>query len=77
MIADIAVHRDDPENPHAHVMLTTREISEEGFGKKNRDWNDAELLNQWREQWGVHANKALERRDSGEDFPSFESSTWT
>lgn len=61
MIADIAVHRDDPENPHAHVMLTTREISEEGFGKKNRDWNDRELLNQWREQWADHANKALER----------------
>lgn len=34
MIADIAVHRDNLENPHAHVMLTTREISEEGFGKK-------------------------------------------
>ena len=63
MIADIAVHRDDPENPHAHVMLTTREISEEGFGKKNRDWNDRELLNQWREQWADHANKALEREE--------------
>ena len=34
MIADIAIHRDDPENPHAHIMLTTREISEEGFTVK-------------------------------------------
>lgn len=61
MVADIAIHRDDQENPHAHVMLTTREISEEGFTVKNRDWNDRELLNQWREQWADHANKALER----------------
>ncbi|MFB5285367.1 MobQ family relaxase [Peribacillus sp. Hz7] len=61
MIADIAIHRDNQENPHAHVMLTTREISEEGFGKKNREWNDRELLNHWREEWANHANKALER----------------
>ena len=61
MIADVAIHRDDQENPHAHVMLTTREISEEGFTVKNRDWNKKELLEQWREQWAEHANKALER----------------
>jgi len=61
MIADVSIHRDDPNNPHAHVMLTTREISEEGFTVKNRDWNNKELLNQWREEWSNHANKALER----------------
>lgn len=61
MIADIAIHRDDAANPHAHVMMTTREISEEGFTVKNRDWNDRELLNQWREEWANYANKALEK----------------
>ncbi|WP_336866964.1 MobQ family relaxase [Peribacillus frigoritolerans] len=61
MIADVAIHRDDKENPHAHVMLTTREISKEGFTVKNRDWNKKELLQQWREQWAEHANKSLER----------------
>lgn len=61
MIADIAIHRDDIENPHAHVMLTTREITLEGFGPKNRDWNDRALLEHWREEWANHANKALER----------------
>lgn len=61
MIADINIHRDDPNNPHAHIMLTTREISEENFTVKNRDWNNKELLNQWREEWSNHANKALER----------------
>ena len=63
MIADIAIHRDDKENPHAHVMLTTREISEDGFTTKNRDWNNKELLEQWREQWSEHANKALEKEN--------------
>ncbi|PGT85063.1 MULTISPECIES: MobQ family relaxase [Bacillaceae] len=61
MIADIAIHRDDKENPHAHVMLTTREISADGFGPKNRDWNKKEMLEQWREEWANHANKALEK----------------
>lgn len=61
MIADIAIHRDDSENPHAHIMLTTREISEEGFTVKNRDWNKKELLEKWREQWAEHANQALKR----------------
>jgi hypothetical protein len=61
MIADIAIHRDDLNNPHAHVMLTTRKITIDGFGPKNRDWNNKELLNQWREQWADYANKALEK----------------
>ncbi|MGM0845759.1 MAG: MobA/MobL family protein [Bacillota bacterium] len=61
MIADIAIHKDDKENPHAHVMLTTREMTAEGFGPKNRDWNKKELLEQWREEWANHANKALEK----------------
>lgn len=61
MIADIAIHRDDKENPHAHVMLTTREISEDGFTVKNRDWNQKELLEQWREQWANYANIALRK----------------
>ena len=29
--------------------------------RKNRDWNNKELLNKWREEWSNHANKALER----------------
>ncbi|MDA2638617.1 MobA/MobL family protein, partial [Bacillus cereus] len=34
MIADVAIHRDDKNNPHAHILLTTREISQDGFVKK-------------------------------------------
>ncbi|MDQ0418721.1 hypothetical protein J2Z48_002925 [Croceifilum oryzae] len=39
MIADVAIHRDDLNNPHFHVMLTMRDVSESGFGLKNRSWN--------------------------------------
>jgi len=60
IIADVSFHNDNPENPHAHVMLTTREIGPQGFGKKVREWNSAETLGQWREQWQEHANRALE-----------------
>ncbi|PEM60355.1 hypothetical protein CN613_28130, partial [Bacillus pseudomycoides] len=39
MVADVAIHRDDENNPHFHVMLTMRYIDENGFGKKAREWN--------------------------------------
>ncbi|MEO5807025.1 MobQ family relaxase [Devosia sp.] len=65
MIADIAIHashrQGDPRNDHAHVMLTLREITQEGFGAKDRSWNDRALLGQWREGWAEHVNYALAR----------------
>lgn len=30
MIADVAIHRDDENNPHAHIMLAMREVDSEG-----------------------------------------------
>lgn len=61
MVADIAIHDKGDGNPHAHIMLTTRTIDQDGFGKKERDWNKKEYLEQWREDWSKHANKYLER----------------
>lgn len=61
MVADIAVHDTDGTNPHAHIMLTMREIGADGFGKKVRAWNDKKLLEQWRAAWADAANAALER----------------
>ena len=47
MIADIAIHEPgkngDQRNHHAHVMLSMRELTGEGFGKKNREWNSCLL----------------------------------
>lgn len=59
MIADIAFHDLDSNNPHAHVMLTMREITPEGFGNKVREWNDRDQLHKWREEWANEANKAI------------------
>jgi hypothetical protein len=65
MIADIAIHapnaEGDQRNHHAHVMLTMRELTGEGFGNKARDWNSPDQLAQWREQWAHHQNRTLER----------------
>lgn len=61
MVADVAFHDLESGNPHAHIMLTTRDITEAGFGQKNRSWNDKALLEQWREQWAVSVNRTLER----------------
>lgn len=63
MIADVCFHNDEMKDgncqPHAHVMLTLREVNEDGFGKKVRDWNNKELLLQWRESWSNSANHHL------------------
>ena len=34
MVADIAMHQQDSGNPHAHIMLTMRELTPDGFGGK-------------------------------------------
>lgn len=37
MIADVAIHRDHPDNPHAHVMLTNRPFNPDGsWGQKTK-----------------------------------------
>lgn len=37
MVADIAIHRDHEDNPHAHVMLTSRPFNEDGtWGMKSK-----------------------------------------
>jgi len=58
MCADFSIH-DNKGNPHAHIMLTMREISPSGFENKNRDWNNKNLLEQWRENWANECNRAL------------------
>lgn len=64
MIADISFHDLDGHNPHAHVMLTLREITPQGFGNKNRSWNEHDLMDEWRASWSRMSNRALERTGS-------------
>jgi Ti-type conjugative transfer relaxase TraA len=61
MVADFSVHEDDPNNPHAHVLLTMREVTAEGFGSKVRSWNAKADLLKWREAWAETANEHLAR----------------
>jgi Ti-type conjugative transfer relaxase TraA len=71
MIADLNVHWDMAEDgmpkPHAHVMLTMRQVSvngdENGFGRKVREWNRTEMLERWRERWAELANERLAELD--------------
>lgn len=65
MIADFSIHNDGNGNPHSHISLTMREIDGDGFGKKNRDWNDKKFLERWRKGWEKVCNKAL--KDAGFD----------
>ena len=64
MVADINLHHLDGENPHAHILLTLRnlQIDPEGkveFGLKNTDWNRKELLITHRKSWQEITNKYL------------------
>jgi Ti-type conjugative transfer relaxase TraA len=71
MIADLNVHWDMAEDgmpkPHAHVMLTMRQVNvngdENGFGPKVRDWNRTEMVERWRERWAELANERLAELD--------------
>lgn len=74
MIADLAMHDVSSGNPHAHVMVTMREVDQGGFTVKNRDWNQVTQLEAWREAWASHCNQALENAGSAErvDHRSFE-----
>ncbi len=62
MIADIAFHKLDSDNPHFHVMLTTRSLTPDGsgFGQKVREWNSKEQLEAWRKGWADTANEHLQ-----------------
>jgi Ti-type conjugative transfer relaxase TraA len=67
MVADLNVHwtreSDGELKPHAHVMLSMRAIDSDGFGKKQRAWNDVGLLREWRTRWAETANARLAQLD--------------
>lgn len=60
MVADLNVHwdigADGEAKPHAHVMLSLREVGPDGFGAKMREWNATALLQHWRSAWADHVN---------------------
>lgn len=68
MIADFAIHAptatDGREDPHAHIMLTTRPVEAGEFGRKARSWDHPGRIAEYRLAWERHANRALARSGS-------------
>ena len=61
MVADWVIHDKSNGNPHAHIMLTTRDLGRADWGGKRYDWNARDVLWGLRSEWAQHANLALER----------------
>lgn len=66
MVADVAIHEpqpekgDDPRNHHAHVLLSMRQMTRNGFRTtKTREWNSDTALKAWRAKWADVQNQAL------------------
>ncbi|QMT62107.1 Ti-type conjugative transfer relaxase TraA [Legionella sp. PC997] len=63
MVADVCLHNptgdDGLYQPHAHILLCLRQAHEDGFGLKERSWNDNALLEHWREEWANCENRHL------------------
>ena len=62
IIADVNIHMDDLNNPHAHIMLTTRKLEmndndEWVFGNKNRTLDSKGWLVNIRNNWAEINNK--------------------
>src|SRR3546814_2610678 len=67
MVADMNVHwdmgKDGQPKPHAHVMLSMREVGPDGFGKKVVEWNSTAMLQEWRVAWADYVNVRLAELD--------------
>ena len=66
MVCDIGIHEpvselDGQVQPHAHLLLTLRAVTPQGFGKKVRAWGSRAVCNAWRAAWAEQVNMALAR----------------
>ena len=81
MVADVSIHRDEENNPHAHILLTVREFNEKGEWEKrkskrvpslNQDGN--QILNE--KGWKVTKSVKLNDWDKTEKLVQWRS-TWS
>jgi len=72
MIADVAMHQPgqegDQRNFHAHILVTTRHVGPDGFGKKEPAWWSPHQVRDWRQGWAEIQNEHL-RRHLGPEAP--------
>ena len=65
--ADVAIHEPnqdgDQRNHHAHIMLSTRRLTSEGFQEKTRELDDrktgSQIVTEWRERFAELQNARL------------------
>jgi len=67
VIADYAIHN-DKNNKHVHINTTMRELTPDGFGNKNRELNNKNLVEIWRRSWSLTANKHLKMNGKKESI---------
>ncbi|MCL2410849.1 MAG: MobA/MobL family protein [Treponema sp.] len=75
MCADFSIHDKRDGNPHAHILLTVRDVGENGFENKvkSREWNKVSALREWRENWADVCNEKLTEKGVEKiDHRSFE-----
>jgi ATP-dependent exoDNAse (exonuclease V) alpha subunit len=58
MVADYSLHFKEG-NHHAHILLSTRELTETGFGAKVVAWKQKKAIYTWREAFATYANQHL------------------
>lgn len=70
LVCDYAIHKPDKQgnqkNIHAHIMITTRTVNEQGWGEKDRGTNDRKFLQKVRESWQNICNERLKAIGSEE-----------
>jgi MobA/MobL family len=61
-VVDLAIHDDgNNHNPHCHLMLATRAVSDAGFGMKIRTSDSLAFVTDARTTWALIANTALKK----------------
>ncbi|TGV64653.1 conjugal transfer protein, partial [Mesorhizobium sp. M00.F.Ca.ET.149.01.1.1] len=59
-VVDLAIHEDGSNNnPHAHMLLTTRRITAEGFAEKLREADGVRFVMEARARWAKIANASF------------------
>jgi hypothetical protein len=67
MTADVCIHSPPAReaggkfNVHVHVLLSLRSLESNGWGPKQRQWNDKALTKVWRSAWADAVNSALKK----------------
>lgn len=64
---DYAIHqpntKGDDRNYHAHILMSTRRLTADGFTEKTREWDDRKsgTVEHWRAAWAEHLNRHMKQ----------------